>query len=244
MSGNRATDLATFYELLRQLADRLRGPYRLEECTSRMRFPARGVYFVFEGGEARSDTGSGPRVVRVGTHALKPNAKSTLLGRLSQHRGAVKTGSGNHRGSIFRLHVGDGIIRRDGLDGKTWGCGSSVKTAAKTLGLATQAILELEQPIEWAVSHHIGMMQVLWVNVDDAPGPASRRGCLERNSIALLSNYRKAILDRASASWLGWHSSRQQIHQSGLWNIRDVDGPYDPAFLQALETAVQGTAEP
>jgi hypothetical protein len=36
------------------------------------------VYFFRESSEDRSDTGEGPRVVRVGTHALKAGARTTL----------------------------------------------------------------------------------------------------------------------------------------------------------------------
>jgi hypothetical protein len=36
-----------------------------------MSWPRRGVYFFFENGEMRSETGTGPRVVRVGTHAMR-----------------------------------------------------------------------------------------------------------------------------------------------------------------------------
>ena len=54
-----------------------------------------------------------PRVVRVGTHGLRPS-HSTLWGRLSQHKGSVgggMPGGGNHRGSVFRLHVGSALLQ-------------------------------------------------------------------------------------------------------------------------------------
>ena len=244
LNNNRSTDVVAFYEILSHLLDRVRGPYRLKDCSGRLQFPARGVYFVYEGGEARSDTGSGTRVVRVGTHAIKSDARTTLWQRLSQHRGAASTGRGNHRGSIFRLLVGDAIIRRDGLRIESWGRGSDVRTAAAALSLTRQVVGDIEQPVENAVSSHIGEMQVLWVNVDDSPGPSSKRNYLEQNSIALLSNYGKTALDRASPTWLGWYSSRSQVHESGLWNIREVDRSYDPEFLVHLDKAVRCTSPP
>jgi hypothetical protein len=63
-----------------------------------MVWPKRGVYFFFETGESRSDSGSGPRVVRVGTHALREGSRAKLWTRLSQHQGTITTGGGNHRG--------------------------------------------------------------------------------------------------------------------------------------------------
>jgi hypothetical protein len=65
------------------------------------------VYFFFEDGEVRAD--GGLRLVRVGTHALTATSKATLWGRLRQNRGQVggrSPGGGNHRGSVFRRHVG------------------------------------------------------------------------------------------------------------------------------------------
>lgn len=82
----------------------------LAGCRGRMQWPARGVYFFHETGENRSDTGEGPRVVRVGTHALKEGGSTTLWGRLSAHRGQLRSGGSNQRGSIFRLIVGTALI--------------------------------------------------------------------------------------------------------------------------------------
>jgi hypothetical protein len=41
---------------------------------------------------------------RMGTHALRAGGSTTLWGRLSAHRGQLRTGCGNHRSSIFRLN--------------------------------------------------------------------------------------------------------------------------------------------
>ena len=112
----RGSDVGEFYRILDQLAARLGGPRRLRECTGRSGCPPQGVYFFFEDGENRAD--GGRRVVRVGTHALTATSKATLWGRLSQHRGHLagrNPGGGNHRGSVFRRHVGAALIRRGGL---------------------------------------------------------------------------------------------------------------------------------
>ncbi len=95
-----------FYYLLDTLASNVGSARRLEACSGRMDWPARSVYFFFKTGEAKSDTGVGPMIVRVGTHALKQGSKTNLWSRLSQHRGQRSAAGGNHRGSIFRLIVG------------------------------------------------------------------------------------------------------------------------------------------
>jgi hypothetical protein len=68
------------------------------------------------------------------------------------------------------------------------------------------------------------------------------RGYIERNAIALLSNYNKAPLDPPSPGWLGCHYNRPgvrdaglRVRTSGLWNSNHVDEIYDPVFLDELE---------
>ena len=117
----RIGHLRRFYDLMALLVGRAGGTRRLLDCTGRMDWPQRGVYFFFEGDERRSDTGEGLRVVRVGTHALKTGSRTNLWKRLSQHRGPISSGRGNHRGSIFRLLVGLALIERGGLTCTSWG---------------------------------------------------------------------------------------------------------------------------
>ena len=93
----RAAHLERFYDLLGILEHRIGGPRKLMDCSGRMDWPHRGVYFFREAGEDRSDTESGPRVVRVGTHALHSGSGTRIWSRLSQHKGQVCSGGGNHR---------------------------------------------------------------------------------------------------------------------------------------------------
>src|SRR5437588_12166895 len=106
-----AADLDRLYDLLGRLERAIGGTRTLAECHGRLGWPRRGVYFFFEPGELRR--GGTPRVTRVGTHALTATSKATLWGRLAQHRGR-SSGGGNHRGSIFRRHVGAALLARDG----------------------------------------------------------------------------------------------------------------------------------
>ena len=113
---DRLSDLIRFYALLDSLDAKLGSKRTLAVCNGRMNWPTRGVYFFFEPGEERHDSGGASRVVRVGTHALTTKSRTTLWNRLSQHKGVGKTGGGNHRGSIFRLIVGSALKRREGLE--------------------------------------------------------------------------------------------------------------------------------
>jgi hypothetical protein len=226
MADQRISDLRDFYSLLALLAGNLGSARRLASCSGRLRWPRRAVYFFMEEGENRSNSGNGLRIVRVGTHALKKDTK--LWTRLSQHRGVERTGGGNHRGSIFRLIVGTSVIARNGQKFPTWGEGNNAPAGV----CATEFALECE------VSKVIGAMPFLWLAVDDEPRADSLRGYIERNAIALLSNFGKASLDPPSAKWLGHSCNRERVRRSGLWSSNHVDEPYDPAFLKRIERFV------
>jgi hypothetical protein len=228
MSHQRLASLIRFYSILDQLERKIGGARTLAYCRGRMAWPARGVYFFREGGEIRSDSGHGPRIVRVGTHALKTGGQANLWKRLSQHRGQLRSGGGNHRGSIFRLIVGAALIERDAHDYPTWGEGNN----------ASKDIRTAEVLMERTVSEVIRQMPFLWLAIEDEAGPASLRGRIERNSIALLSNFDRLPLDPPSPSWLGQHGDRERVRRSGLWNQNHVDENYDPAFLDELEHVV------
>ena len=239
--ADRLADTQRFYDLLDRLEGRIGGKRILGDCTGRMNWPNRGVYFFCEAGEARSGSGTGLRVVRIGTHGLKPRSRSTLWGRLSQHRGTVRGGGGNHRGSIFRLLVGIALARQHDIDlPRSWGVGSDLGEAARRLGLDRSGVKRAEAELEARVSRHIRAMPFLWLDVGDEPGPASERGTIERNAIALLSGDRETALDSPSADWFGHSSDRCRVRRSGLWNNNHVDEEYTPSFLDAMQKRIGG----
>lgn len=225
--------LNQFYEQLDELREKI-GERILSKCNGRMNWPKRGVYFFFEEGEIR-ETSSELRVVRVGTHAISSGSGTKLWDRLRTHRGPARTGGGNHRGSIFRLHVGSAILTKEGTRDNYpyWGIGSS----------ANKEIREQESPIEKKVSSHIGNMPFLWINVDDTPSKNSKRMYLEKNAIALLSNYCRVntieAFDPPSKNWLGRYCCHYFVRESGLWNVKHVtEQIIDENFLDYLEKGV------
>lgn len=224
-----SSDLNAFYTLIWELERRIGGRRRLGDCHGRMSWPERGVYFFFEPGEYRA-SGSTQRIVRVGTHALATKSRATLWKRLSQHRGTEKPPGGNHRGSIFRLLVGEAMLNAEGSGAiESWGRGSS----------ATRELRELERAQEELVSEYLSELTLLFLEVPDNPGPSSARGTIERNSIALLSNYTSPTADVPSPLWLGHHSGRDRVRRSGLWNNNHVDEHFDPLSLNILEASIR-----
>ena len=170
------------------------------------------------------------RVVRIGTHGLRTSSKSTLWGRLSAHRGTAG-GYGNHGSSIYRQHVGTAIKNRDSLsEPATWG-----KQSVSEVGK------ELVRDMERRVSEYLATTSVLWLGVDDAPGPESDRAHIEKNAIALLST-RSALSDLPSRDWLGQHTKKKEVVDSGLWNVDHVGVRYDSGFLDRMERHVVRTS--
>ncbi len=228
--AQRLADLRRFYALMGELARRTGGPLRLADCSGRLDWPQRGVYFFMELGEVRRESGEGLRIVRVGTHALKDGSRTTLWTRIAQHKGQ-RSGGGNHRGSIFRLLVGAALLADDPDFCVTWGQGKS----------AARAIRDAERELEARVSVVVGQMPFIFLYAGDEAAPHSVRGFIERNSIALLSNAAKTPLDARSTDWLGSRCPRDLVRASHLWNQNHTDEAYDPVFLDTLETLIHET---
>lgn len=230
----RPEALDRFYELVDDLRRRCGGYRYLADCDGFMRWPQRGVYFFFEEGETRAN-GEHLRITRVGTHALKVGSQTTLWKRLSAHRGSLSgkyAGGGNHRGSVFRLHVGTALLTdprwSDSRPQLTWAQGGSAPA---------QVRLE-EHHLEQAVSGLIGRMPFLWVGVPDPPGPKSHRALIEKNSIALLSNHSRVPIDPPSPEWLGLAALSPAVKTSGLWNVNHVQDEVDLGFLPIFQERI------
>ena len=232
----RQDDLDRFYGLLAILEQQCGGKRQLADCNGQSNWPKRGIYFFFENGETRAD-GAGARVTRVGTHALRPS-KSTLWGRLSQHRGTTggtMPGGGNQRGSIFRHHVGTALLASgewpEGMD-ETWAIANNASTV----------IRQSEYQLEKAVTQYIGLMPFLWLEIDDPPSAQSDRGVIETGAISLLSNYERTAIDAPSTTWLGKQARSELVKKSGLWNVNHVKDSSSDRFIDTLEKYIHLSA--
>ncbi len=127
--------------------------------------------------------------------------------------------------------LGEAVISEDKLKFPDWGIKNS---AVKTL--------KAELPMEFRVSKIMGEMNFLWLPIDDEAGPKSLRSFVEKNSIGLLSNYARAVLDPQSRKWLGYYSPRERVKASGLWNQDFVENGYAPSFLDIFERLVSSVA--
>ena len=227
----RERDLERLYELLAALKSTVRGYRFLKGCNGGMGWPSRGVYFFFEPGETRQDR-DGLRVVRVGTHAVSAGSRTTLWKRLAQHKGHSRgrhPGGGNHRGSIFRHHVGTAFLNTGAYPEEVKGLWASARDPS---------VVDREYLVERDVSAHIGAMPFLWVEVPGEAGVTSDRKLIEAGAVALLSDFEKAPIDPPSPGWLGHMAAHRLVRESGLWNVDHVGEQYDPSFLIRLENHI------
>lgn len=239
----RRDDVDRLYDILSRVSDAVGGPRRLGDCDGYLDWPERGVYVFLEPGARRRD--GRRRVTRVGTHAVSAGSGTSLWSRLKQHYGTGAGSSdhphgGNHRGSVYRLRVGEALIERHGLHDRypDWG------TRTGSLDRDRATVREEEYPLERRVSAYIRDQPFLWVAIDDEPGPDSDRALVEQTLIALLSNVDGEQIDRRPAHWLGRHSRSPEIRASGLWNVDHVRDEYDPAGLDRLAAAIDDTHPP
>jgi hypothetical protein len=232
--SQRGAALVRFYRLLDELKALNGGLRRLAGAGDDGTWPRRGVVWFFQKSEVRRESGTGPRVVRVGTHALKPGLNSTLWDRLAADA------TGPHRGSQFRTLVGLGLRELMGkTEPRSWGRGADANAAAAEQKVDAAAITQAEVGLEAAVSLYVGQMPFLFLAVDDAPGPYSQRALIEKNSIALLSNYARPAMDAPSTGWLGRRCGREKVPQSGLWNTQHVDAAIDQSFMDAMKSCME-----
>ena len=209
----RTNDLERLYSAFAQLRHN-NATFSLR-ALSDTQIPKRGVYLFLDPTEP-SFPKKEARIVRVGTHGVSQGSKSVLRTRLRNHLG-VASGLGNHRGSIFRLHVGAALLAKTEKTLPSWGQGQ----------YASKDTRSLEECHERRVSSYLSALEVLTIAVDDEPSKCSLRAHVERQLIGLLSeNYQ--LIDRPSKRWLGAFSPVRSIVKSGLWNVRDVGCPYRP----------------
>lgn len=141
---------------------------------------------------------------------------------------------------MYRKGVGEAIIEKYNLHNdypdwdKRW----------SNIDRPRSEVRNEEYIMERRVSTYIRDQPFLWINVDDKPSADSDRAYIERNAIALLSNFDKPTLDPRADDWLGRHCRSCEIQESGLWNVNHVNEHYDSGFLDRLVEAIDHTTPP
>ena len=213
-------NLHKFYTNINQFIKN-NGIFKLAEVDGYRSWPKLGVYIFFDESEPVSYPDLPGRIVRVGSQKVNKSSKnSTLWGRLKQHKGITKSGGGNHRGSVFRQHVGFALGKRCGCFPEFWGK-DKAPIASK---------IELHEH-EQKVSKHIRNLPFTIIAVDDTGGEENPRAVFERELIAYLSWAAQAGYIEIGQDWLGLSAKSEAIPRSGLWNVEHVWQPGDPMPL-------------
>lgn len=231
LKNNQIINVHRLYSKINTLVTQIGGIRQFSECNGKMYWPQRGVYLFVDYNEFSPATSNIPKIVRVGTHGVSRGSKTRLWDRLKTHKG-LNDGGGSHRSSVFRLHVGNAIIKRDDIKCATWAEGQN----------ASKEVRANEQYLERLVSEYIGSLGVIFIDINDDPSAQSLRAFIESNTIAMLSTINYSM-DFASASWLGYCSNKTEIRNSSLWNINatraTVSSDYFPTLDACIETTIK-----
>jgi hypothetical protein len=178
--------------------------------------PENGIYILFEKGETGH---GGSRIVRIGTHT----GQNQLRSRLRQHFLVS-----NKDRSIFRKNIGRCLLNKT-KDSylPVWELDMTTKAARDTHG--SKIDHEKQNKIEKHISEYMQKHFFFGViSVDDK----DERLALESKIISTVSHCKEC---RPSNSWLGLHSPKDKIRQSGLWLVNELyKEPLSGADLSAL----------
>lgn len=176
---------------------------RLEFPFDKSEIPKNGIYVLFEAGEKAH---GGDRIVRVGTHT----GENQLRSRLKQHYI-----NENKDRSIFRKNIGRAILNREGDPFlKQWNWDLTTRRAKDIYGHLVD--WDKQKETEKKASEYIqGKLSFVVFEMKDKRG----RLDLESKMISTLSWCSEC---RPSDSWLGLHSPKRKIRQSGLWLVNEL----------------------
>jgi hypothetical protein len=167
------------------------------------KIPKNGIYIIFEKGEKAHGY---DRMVRIGTHT----GKDQLRSRLQQH-----FINENKDRSIFRKNIGRAILNKEHDTFITyWELDLTPKENrdkyAKTLDMDKQ------KQIEKKVTKYIrDNLSFAVFQVDEM----KKRLELESKLISTISACKEC---KASSNWLGNHSTKEKIRNSGLWQVNEL----------------------
>jgi hypothetical protein len=175
------------------------------------RIPENGIYVLFEKGE----TGHGMnRIVRVGTHT----GEGKLPSRLKEH--FLKE---NKDRSIFRKNIGRAILTKANdpfLDQWEMNLTSRAEKAENWHRVDHHKKAIVEKQVTEYIQNHFWFV-VLPVN------PKESRLKLESRLISTVSRCKEC---GPSMDWLGLHSPKIKIQESGLWLVNEL---YKEPFSRA-----------
>jgi hypothetical protein len=160
-----------------------------------------GIYILFEKGEKTKDGMN--RVVRVGIN----EKQDRFLNRINDHF------TGNHRGSVFRKHIGRAILTKTNRGSylPIWNLtNKQVALKRDTINWAKEN--EIEKEVSAFIEEYF-TFSIVQINKE------VQRMDLE---VKLISSLAFEAFNLPSKNWLGHFHPDLKIQQSGLWNIQHL----------------------
>lgn len=165
--------------------------------------PKNGIYILFEKGETGHRA---QRIVRVGTHAGSNQLQSTLR----QHFVAEEKDK-----SILRKNIGRALLNRD-HDAYLTLWDVALTTPMQRSVFAEKVGMEKMNAVE---KHVTGYMHDSFSFVVFGVEHKAERLLWESKIISTVAQCHDC---RASADWLGSHSTQEKIRESGLWQLNEL----------------------
>lgn len=165
--------------------------------------PLNGIYVLFEKGENAHD---GDRIVRVGSHTGKDQLKS----RINQH-----FLSENKDRSIFRKNIGRALLNRTKDPYlKVWELDLTTRDSKEKFGdlIDSEKQDEIEKQVTKQLQENFSFV-VFSIN------DSEERLEFESKLISTISHCRGC---NPSKEWMGFHSPKQKIRESGLWLVNEL----------------------
>lgn len=183
--------------------------------------PLNGIYVLYEAGETAHGAN---RIVRVGTHT----GKNQLRSRMKQHFVNEQKDR-----SIFRKNIGRALLNRDKDPFLLqWEIDLTTSEAKRTLGPT------IDRAKQSAVEHMVTEViqrrfHFAVIRMDEK----DRRMEIEARMIATISRCEGC---GPSRRWLGLHSPKTKIRESGLWLVNELYGdPISEAGFIEVERAIR-----
>ncbi len=210
-------------EICQQLHDLFNGLFRYRFPFDELAIPRNGIYILFEEGERAHGA---DRIVRVGTHT----GDNQLRSRLKQH-----FVNENKDRSIFRKNIGRAMLNLvEDPFLEQWNWDLTTRRAKETYGhlVDWDKQKEVERRVTEYIQGHFSFV------VFEVTGKTQRLKFESR----IISTVSRCDACRPSDNWLGLHSPKRKIRQSGLWLVNELyKEPLSEAEFAELEALVYKT---
>lgn len=215
----------------------VRYPFRLEWL------PKSGIYFFYEKGEIWGHGGVKPRIVRIGTHSGEGNFRSRIGEHFLLDESRMNFDKDKPKPSdrsIFRKNIGRALLNRNGDPYlQVWEKDFTPRRNKELFSHLRD--IEKEKAVEAEITRILRENFTFRFITLENPSEVRRIKELER---ALIGTVAGCGLCRPSDQWLGRHSPKQKIRESGLWLEQHLKAsPITEEHQKIIANAVKTTLE-